>query len=145
MNNPIRPPVSLETALAKVQAAEDAWNSRDPARVALAYSEDSEWRNRTEFFRGRAAIRGFLTRKWQKELDYRLKKELWGFRENRIAVRFEYEWHDAAGQWYRSYGNEMWEFNEEGLMARRFASINDATIHEDERRIFAAAVPAAGA
>jgi nuclear transport factor 2 (NTF2) superfamily protein len=145
MNNPIRPPFSLETALAKVQAAEDAWNSRDPARVALAYSEDSEWRNRTEFFRGRAAIRGFLTRKWQKELDYRLKKELWGFRENRIAVRFEYEWHDAAGQWYRSYGNEMWEFNEEGLMARRFASINDATIHEDERRIFAAAVPAAGA
>jgi nuclear transport factor 2 (NTF2) superfamily protein len=145
MNNPIRPPFSLETAMAKVQAAEDAWNSRDPARVALAYSEDSEWRNRTEFFRGRAAIRGFLTRKWQKELDYRLKKELWGFRENRIAVRFEYEWHDAAGQWYRSYGNEMWEFNEEGLMARRFASINDATIHEDERRIFAAAVPAAGA
>jgi nuclear transport factor 2 (NTF2) superfamily protein len=145
MNNPIRPPFSLETALAKVQAAEDAWNSRDPARVALGYSEDSEWRNRTEFFRGRAAIRGFLTRKWQKELDYRLKKELWGFRENRIAVRFEYEWHDAAGQWYRSYGNEMWEFNEEGLMARRFASINDATIHEDERRIFAAAVPAAGA
>jgi hypothetical protein len=145
MNNPIRPPFSLETALAKVQAAEDAWNSRDPARVALAYSEDSEWRNRTEFFRGRAAIRGFLTRKWQKELDYRLKKELWGFRENRIAVRFEYEWHDAAGQWYRSYGNEMWEFNEEGLMARRFASINDATIHEDERRVFAAAVAAAGA
>jgi nuclear transport factor 2 (NTF2) superfamily protein len=145
MNNPIRPPFSLETALAKVQAAEDAWNSRDPARVALAYSEDSEWRNRTEFFRGRAAIRGFLTRKWQKELDYRLKKELWGFRENRIAVRFEYEWHDAAGQWYRSYGNEMWEFNEEGLMARRFASINDATIHEDERRVFVAAEPAGGA
>jgi nuclear transport factor 2 (NTF2) superfamily protein len=145
MNNPIRPPFSLETALAKVQAAEDAWNSRDPARVALAYSEDSEWRNRTEFLQGRAAIRAFLSRKWQKELDYRLKKELWGFREDRIAVRFEYEWHDAAGQWYRSYGNEMWEFNEEGLMARRFASINDAAIREDERRVFAAAVAAAGA
>jgi nuclear transport factor 2 (NTF2) superfamily protein len=145
MNNPIRPPFSLETALAKVQAAEDAWNSRDPARVALGYSEDSEWRNRTEFLQGRAAIRAFLSRKWQKELDYRLKKELWGFREDRIAVRFEYEWHDAAGQWYRSYGNEMWEFNEEGLMARRFASINDAAIREDERRVFAAAVAAAGA
>ena len=135
MTSPIRPPFTLESALAKVQAAEDAWNSRDPERVALAYTEDSEWRNRTEFFRGREAIRAFLARKWAKELDYRLKKELWGFRENRIAVRFEYEWHDAAGQWYRSYGNEMWEFSPEGLMARRFASINDAPIREDERRI----------
>jgi len=118
-----------------VQAAENAWNSRDPERVSLAYTEDSEWRNRTEFLHGRADIRAFLERKWAKELDYRLKKELWGFRENRIAVRFEYEWHDAAGQWYRSYGNENWEFNADGLMARRFASINDAPIREDERRI----------
>lgn len=145
MNAPIRPPFTLETALAKVQAAEDGWNSRDPDRVALAYTEDSEWRNRTDFFRGRPAIRAFLTQKWEKELDYRLKKELWGFRENRIAVRFEYEWHDAAGQWYRSYGNEMWEFNVEGLMARRFASINDAVIRADERRIFPPNVPVAGA
>lgn len=135
MTSPIRPPFTLETALAKVQAAEDAWNSRDPERVALAYTEDSEWRNRTEFFRGREAIRAFLARKWATELDYRLKKELWGFREDRIAVRFEYEWHDAAGQWYRSYGNEMWEFDAAGLMARRFASINDAPIRADERRI----------
>jgi len=135
MSTPIRPPFTLETALAKVQAAEDAWNSRDPVRVSMAYTEDSEWRNRTEFFRGREAIRAFLARKWARELDYRLKKELWGFRENRIAVRFEYEWHDAAGQWYRSYGNEMWEFDTEGLMARRFASINDAPIREDERRV----------
>lgn len=131
----IRPPFTLDTARAKVQAAEDAWNSRDPQRVALAYSEDSEWRNRTEFFRGRDAIRAFLTRKWERELDYRLRKELWGFRENRIAVRFEYEWRDADGQWYRSYGNEMWEFDDEGLMARRYASINDAPIAESERRI----------
>jgi nuclear transport factor 2 (NTF2) superfamily protein len=135
VTTPIRPPFTLESATAKVQAAEDAWNSRDPDRVAMAYTEDSEWRNRSEFLQGRAAIRGFLTRKWEQELDYRLKKELWGFRENRIAVRFEYEWHDAAGQWYRSYGNEMWEFNDEGLMARRFASINDAPIHEAERRV----------
>lgn len=135
MTSPIRPPFTLETALAKVQAAEDAWNSRDPERVALAYTEDSEWRNRTEFFRGREAIRAFLARKWATELDYRLKKELWGFREDRIAVRFEYEWHDAAGQWYRSYGNEMWESDAAGLMARRFASINDAPIRADERRI----------
>lgn len=135
MTSPIRPPFTLETALAKVQAAEDAWNSRDPERVALAYTEDSEWRNRTEFFRGRDAIRAFLRRKWSTELDYRLKKELWGFREDRIAVRFEYEWHDAAGQWYRSYGNEMWEFSPEGLMARRFASINDAPIRPEDRRI----------
>ena len=131
----IRPPFTLETARAKVQAAEDAWNSRDPERVALAYTEDSVWRNRTEFLRGRDAIRAFLTRKWERELDYRLRKELWGFRENRIAVRFEYEWHDTDGQWYRSYGNEMWEFADDGLMARRYASINDAPIAEGERRI----------
>ena len=136
MSSPIRPPFTLETALAKVQAAEDAWNSRDPQRVCMAYTEDSEWRNRVEFFSGRDAIRAFLARKWEREIDYRLKKELWGFRENRIAVRFEYEWHDAAGQWYRSYGNEMWEFDEEGLMSRRYASINDAPIREDERRVF---------
>lgn len=133
--SPIRPPFTLETALAKVKAAEDAWNSRDPQRVALAYTEDSEWRNRTEFFTGRDAIRAFLTRKWATELDYCLKKELWGFRENRIAVRFEYEWHDAAGQWCRSYGNEMWEFDASGLMARRYASINDAPISAGERRL----------
>lgn len=135
MPAPIRPPFTLETAAAKVQAAEDAWNSRDPHRVALAYSEDSEWRNRTAFLRGRDEIRAFLVRKWEQERDYRLKKELWGFRENRIAVRFEYEWHDATGQWFRSYGNEMWEFDADGLMARRFASINDAPITEQERRI----------
>jgi len=142
MSSPIRPPFTLETALAKVQAAEDGWNSRNPDRVAMAYSEDSEWRNRTEFFQGRDAIRAFLARKWERELGYRLNKELWGFRENRIAVRFEYEWHDAAGQWYRSYGNEMWEFNEEGLMRRRYASINDAPIGAAERRIFPPAAPA---
>ena len=135
MPSPIRPPFSLESALAKVQAAEDAWNSRDPDRVSLAYSENSEWRNRTEFFQGRAAIRAFLSRKWAKELDYRLKKELWGFRENRIAVRFEYEWHDVDGQWYRAYGNELWEFDPDGLMRRRYASINDAPIEEQERRL----------
>jgi nuclear transport factor 2 (NTF2) superfamily protein len=135
MTSTIRPPFTLEGALTKVQAAEDAWNSRDPERVALAYSEDSEWRNRTEFLQGRAAIRAFLRRKWAKELDYRLKKELWGFRENRIAVRFEYEWHDAAGAWYRSYGTELWEFDNEGLMRRRYASINDAPIDPEERRL----------
>ena len=135
MPSTIRPPFSLESALAKVQAAEDAWNSRVPDRVSLAYSEDSEWRNRTEFFRGRDAIRAFLRRKWAKELDYRLKKELWGFRENRIAVRFEYEWHDVDGQWYRAYGNELWEFDPDGLMRRRYASINDAPIEEQERRL----------
>ena len=145
MSTPLRPPFTLETALAKVQAAEDAWNSRDPERVALAYTEDSEWRNRTDFLRGRPAIREFLKQKWGRELDYQLKKELWGFRENRLAVRFEYEWHDAAGQWFRSYGNEMWEFDEQGLMARRFASINDAPIGEDERRIFAPTAPGGGA
>ena len=143
MTSPIRPPFTLETALAKVQAAEDSWNSRDPERVALAYTEDSEWRNRTDFLRGREAIRAFLARKWENEMDYRLKKELWGFRENRIAVRFEYEWHDQAGQWYRSYGNEMWEFDDRGLMARRYASINDAPIREAERRLLAPVAAAA--
>ena len=131
----ITPPFTLETATRKVQLAEDAWNSRDPERVALAYSPDSEWRNRTEFLSGRAAIVAFLKRKWAKELDYRLKKTLWGFRENRIAVSFEYEWHDAGGQWYRSYGNELWEFDDAGLMRRRLASINDAEILESERRV----------
>lgn len=135
MPAPIRPPFTLETAAARVQAAEAAWNSRDPHRVALASSEDSEWRNRTTLLRGGDEIRAFLARKWEQELDYRLKKELWGFRENRIAVRFEYEWHDATGQWFRSYGNELWEFDADGLMTRRFASINDAPIAEQERRI----------
>ena len=136
MSSTIVPPFTLETALAKVQAAEDAWNSRDPERVCQAYTEDTEWRNRTEFLRGRQAVREFLGRKWAKELDYRLKKELWGFRGNRMAVRFEYEWRDAQFQWYRAYGNEMWEFDEHGLMARRFASINDLPIRADERRLF---------
>ena len=112
----IKPPFTAETAPLKVQTAEDAWNSRDPERVALAYSEDSEWRNRTEFLQGREAIKAFLRRKWSRELDYRLKKTLWGFRDNRMAVTFEYEWHDDSGQWYRSYGNELWEFDEQGLM-----------------------------
>jgi len=130
-----RPPFTLETARAKVRAAEEAWNSRDPERVALAYTENSDWRNRTEFFRGRDAIRAFLQRKWATELDYRLREELWGFRDNRIAVQFEYEFHDGGGQWYRAYGNELWEFDESGLMARRYASINDAPIAEGDRRI----------
>ena len=137
----ITPPFTAETARLKVQAAEDAWNSRDPERVALSYSESSEWRNRTEFLKGREAITLFLHRKWTRERDYRLKKTLWGFRDNRMAVTFEYEWHDDAGQWYRSYGNELWEFDEDGLMRRRIASINDAPIHERERRIFAPAEP----
>jgi nuclear transport factor 2 (NTF2) superfamily protein len=132
----VKLPFTVETALAKVQAAENAWNSRDTERIALAYSADSEWRNRTEFLRGREEITVFLRRKWEKELDYRLKKTLWAFRENRIAVTFEYEWHDVESQWYRSYGNELWEFDEEGLMRRRMASINDAAIAESERRIF---------
>lgn len=136
MSITIRPPFTLETALAKVQAAEDAWNSRDPQRVSMAYTEDTEWRNRAEFLKGRDEVRAFLERKWVKERDYRLKKEMWGFRENRIAVRFEYEWRDGEDQWYRSYGNEMWEFDPEGLMARRYASINDLAIREDERRHF---------
>ena len=135
---PPLPPFTLETAQQKVQAAEDAWNSRDPDRVALAYTEDTEWRNRTEFLRGREAVRVFLRRKWDRELDYRLKKELWAFAGNRIAVRFEYEWHDAAGQWFRSYGNENWEFAPDGLMARHFASINDVAMTEADRRLHGA-------
>jgi nuclear transport factor 2 (NTF2) superfamily protein len=123
----------LETALQKVRMAENAWNTRDPARVALAYTEDSRWRNRAEFLQGRNAIQAFLVRKWARELDYRLIKELWAFRENRIAVRFAYEWHDDSGQWFRSYGNENWEFDEQGLMRLRLASINDLPITEAER------------
>ena len=130
----IRPPFTMETALAKVRAAEDAWNSRDPDRVALAYSPDSAWRNRDMFLSGRDEIRSFLRAKWERELDYRLAKSLWGFRENRIAVRFQYEWHDAEDRWFRSYGNELWEFDEAGLMRRREASINDITIPETHRR-----------
>jgi len=133
-SKPPFPPFTLETAKQKIQAAEDAWNSRDPERVSLAYTVDSEWRNRSEFFSGRATIKEFLTRKWAKELDYRLRKELWCFAENRVAVRFEYEFHDASGQWYRAYGNENWEFAENGLMQKRFASINDLKIKESERK-----------
>jgi len=128
------PPFTVETAIEKVRLAEDGWNSRDPEKVALAYTVDSRWRNRAEFVQGREAIVGFLRRKWQRELDYRLIKELWGFRENRVAVRFAYEWHDDSGNWFRSYGNENWEFDENGLMRHRFASINDAPIRETERR-----------
>ena len=131
---PPLPPFTEESALLKVQLAEDGWNSRNPERVALAYTVDSEWRNRTEFVNGRAAIIELLQRKWARELDYRLRKELWGFRGNRIAVRFEYEFHDAAGQWFRAYGNENWEFAANGLMQRRFASINDLPITESERK-----------
>ncbi|MEO5564247.1 MAG: nuclear transport factor 2 family protein [Chitinophagaceae bacterium] len=129
------PPFTMETALQKVQMAEDAWNTRDPAKVSLAYTIDTVWRNRTEFIHGREEVKQFLHRKWEKELDYKLKKELWGFRENRMAVRFEYEWHDQKGQWFRSYGNEMWEFDENGLMKKRFASINDLGINESERTL----------
>ena len=131
----IQPPFTLEKAMAKVQAAKDAWNTRDPELVALAYTEDSQWRNRAEFITGRDEIKAFLRRKWAKELDYKLKKELWGFRENRRAVKFEYEWHDDSGNWFRSYGNELWEFDDDGLMRRREASINDEPINESERRI----------
>ncbi len=130
----IRPPFTRQTALAKVKAAEDAWNTRDPKRVAIAYSVDSQWRNRDQFFVGRDAIEAFLRDKWQKELDYRLMKELWAFTDNRISVRFEYEWHDAAGQWYRTHGNEHWEFDEAGLMRRRDMSANDVPIEEADRR-----------
>ncbi|HEX7645019.1 MAG TPA: nuclear transport factor 2 family protein [Burkholderiaceae bacterium] len=133
-SKPPFPPFTLETATQKVRAAEDAWNTRDPARVALAYTEDTRWRNRAEFPVGREQIRQFLERKWVRELDYRLIKELWTFAGNRIAVRFAYEWHDDSGHWFRSYGNENWEFNEHGLMQRRFASINDMPIHESERK-----------
>ena len=129
------PPFTEETARAKVKAAENAWNSRDPDVVAGAYTEDSEWRNRDEFFTGREAIKEFLTRKWAKELDYKLMKELWAYSGNHISVRFEYEWHDASGQWYRTHGNEHWEFDENGLMRRRDMSANDIPIDEAERRL----------
>jgi nuclear transport factor 2 (NTF2) superfamily protein len=132
-SKPIVPPFTRETAIQKIRAAEDAWNSRDPERVSLAYSVDSRWRNRSEFINGRTEIIEFLKRKWTKELDYRLIKELWVFAGERIAVRFAYEWHDDSGQWFRSYGNENWEFNEEGLMTRRHASINDLPIKQSER------------
>jgi uncharacterized protein len=131
---PPLPPFTLETAKDKVQAAENAWNTRDPERVSLAYTEDSEWRNRSEFLNGRANIKEFLTRKWAKELDYRLRKELWCFMDNKIAVRFEYEYHNEAGDWFRAYGNENWEFAENGLMMKRFASINDVAISEADRK-----------
>ena len=135
MTSSIKPPFTEETARMKVQLAEALWNTRDPVRVALAYTADSEWRNRAEFLKGREQIQQFLTRKWQRELDYRLKKSLWGFHENRIAVHFEYEWHDDLGQWYRSYGVELWEFEPGGLMRKRIASINDAVIDKAERRV----------
>lgn len=131
---PPLPPFTLDSATLKVQKAEDAWNSRDPERCAAAYTEDSVWRNRSEFFSGREAIRAFLQRKWEKELDYRLRKELWAYTGNRISVRFEYEWHDATGAWWRSHGNEQWEFDERGLMRRREASINDVSIVEADRK-----------
>ena len=130
------PPFDEETARQKVKDAQDAWNIRDPEKVSMAYTEDSKWRNRDEFFEGREAIRDFLRRKWERERDYRLQKNLWCFTENRIAVRFEYESRDAEGQWWRSHGNELWEFDENGLMKRRDASINDYKIEESERRIF---------
>lgn len=129
------PPFTLETALEKVQLAEDAWNSKDPERVSKAYTADSEWRNRTRFINGREEIVAFLTEKWAKEHDYKLKKELWGFRENRMAVRFEYEYRNETGQWFRAYGNENWEFDENGLMRKRYASINDLEIDEKDRKL----------
>jgi len=129
------PPFTEETARTKVKAAEDAWNTRDPEVVAKAYTEDSQWRNRDEFFTGREAIKEFLRRKWAKELDYKLMKELWAYTGNHISVRFEYEWHDATGQWYRTHGNEHWEFDENGLMRRRDMSANDIPIDESERRL----------
>ncbi len=134
MSRPPLPPFTAETAAQKARMAEDAWDTRDPARVALAYTPDTRWRNRAEFIDGRAAVEQFLTRKWNRELDYRLIKEVWTFRENRIAVRFAYEWHDDSGNWFRSYGNENWEFNDDGLMAARFASINDLPIVESDRK-----------
>jgi nuclear transport factor 2 (NTF2) superfamily protein len=134
MTRPPLPPFTAETAAQKVRLAEDGWNSRDPAHCALAYTPDSVWRNRAEFITGRAAIEAFLTRKWNRELDYRLIKELWAFTGNRIAVRFAYEWHDDSGNWFRSYGNENWEFDDDGLMRRRIASINDAPIAETDRK-----------
>jgi nuclear transport factor 2 (NTF2) superfamily protein len=135
-SRPPFPPFTMETALQKVQAAENAWNTRDPRRVAMAYTPDTVWRNRDTFVIGRDEVVAFLTRKWERELDYALRKNLWTFDGNRIGVRFQYECHDAAGQWYRCYGNELWEFAENGLMARREASINDVRIDESERRIF---------
>ena len=134
MKSPI-PPFTAETALQKIKVAENVWNTCDPDKVILAYTEDSEWRNRDEFLSGRGEIHAFLVRKWEKELDYKLKKDLWAFTDNRIAVRFEYEWQDASGQWYRSYGNENWEFDPEGYMKKRFASINDLKIKESDRRL----------
>jgi len=133
MTRPPFPPFTLEAAMEKVRAAENGWNSREPAKVALAYTPDSIWRNRSEFLQGRAAIEAFLTRKWKREQNYRLIKELWAHDGNRIAVRFAYEWHDESGQWYRSYGNENWQFAPDGLMERRIASINDLPIGEDDR------------
>jgi len=131
---PPLPPFTRETAIQKIRMAEDGWNSRDPAKVALAYTPDTRWRNRAEFVKNRAEAQAFLERKWAKELDYRLIKELWAYADNRIAVRYAYEWHDDAGNWFRSYGNENWEFNEDGLMAVRHASINDLPIKEAERK-----------
>ena len=134
MSRPPLPPFTAETAAQKARLAEDAWNTRDPVRVAGAYTVDSVWRNRAEFIQGRDEIVAFLTRKWNRELDYRLIKEVWAFRENRIAVRFAYEWHDDAGSWFRSYGNENWEFDADGLMRLRYASINDLPIKESDRK-----------
>lgn len=128
------PPFTLETALQKVQMAEDAWNTRDPQKVALAYTVDTEWRNRDQFVNGRQEVVAFLTKKWERELDYKLKKELWAYTDNRISVRFEYEWHDKEGNWFRSYGNEQWEFDANGLMQRRYASINDLAIDGRDRK-----------
>jgi nuclear transport factor 2 (NTF2) superfamily protein len=138
MTRPPVPPFTEETARAKVQAAEDAWNTRDPQRVAAAYTPDSVWRNRSEFLTGREEIEAFLVRKWNRELEYALRKDLWAFTDNRIAVRFQYEWHDAEGQWWRSYGNENWQFDAVGYMSRREASINDVAIPGQDRRIFGA-------
>jgi len=135
-SRPPLPPFSVDTAIEKVRLAEDAWNARNPERVALAYTPDSQWRNRAEFLNGRAEIVSFLTGKWSRELDYRLIKELWAFRDDRIAVRFAYEWHEDSGNWFRSYGNENWEFDQQGLMRRRIASINDLPIHGSERKYY---------
>jgi uncharacterized protein len=129
------PPFHFESARMKVQMAEDAWNTKNPEKVSLAYTPDTEWRNRNEFIKGREEVQAFLKRKWERELDYRLKKELWCFTDNKIAVRFEYEWHDEGGNWFRSYGNEMWEFNDDGYMQKRYASINDLQIDEEERKL----------
>lgn len=129
------PPFTQETAIQKVQAAEDGWNSKDPEKVSMSYTEDSTWRNRAQFINGRQEIQSFLTQKWENELDYKLKKELWSYTDNKIAVKFEYEWHDKDGQWYRSYGNELWNFDEDGFMQERFATINDSKIEMSERQL----------